>query len=272
MELKKRLSVKSTGKILSGDCDQINELYSEDFYTLVCCKTGEIVLTAQTPINLKSGECALLDKGTRAALNAENARAFIIEFDFKTAIKSVNFNRAEKIDDYRRALLSKAENACEDLFGDFSEFKERESRADANELSAQILKNLLELFLSDLFATKSDEQETFDDLFFGKTSAGALAAKTIYEYLTRHATENLSLDKISEDTFFSPSYVKRVFKKYTDKTVFEVLTEIKIKKAKQLLRDGKSVKETAELLSFCNSAYFAACFKKVTGITPSEFR
>ena len=272
MELKKRLSVKSTGKIYCGDCAEIDELFSEDFYTLVYCKAGEIRLTAQTPVILKSGECALLDKSTRAALITENARAFIMELDFKTAIKSVNFNRAEKADDYRRALLSKAENACEDLFGDLSEFKERESRADANELSAQILKNLLELFLSDLFATKSEEQETFDDLFFGKRLAGALAAKTIYEYLEQHATENLSLNEIADGTFFSPSYVKRVFKKYTDKTVFEVLTEIKIKKAKQLLRDGKSVKETAELLSFCNSAYFAACFKKVTGVTPSKFR
>lgn len=272
MELKKKISVKSTGRIFCGTCAETVDLYSENFYTLIYCKSGEMRPNAEKSHALKGGEFVLLDKGVKAEFCSDGTRAFIIEFDFKTAVKNINFNRAEKVGDYKRALLSESENVCEDLFGSLFDFTQKESRADANELSAQILKNSLELFLCDFIGVKSDEQKSFNDLFFGKKSAGALAAKTIYEYLEDHAAENLTLTKIAEDTFFSPSYIKKVFKKYADKTVFEALTEIRIKKAKQMLSDGKSVKETAESLSFCNSAYFAARFKKVTGVTPSEFR
>ncbi len=52
----------------------------------------------------------------------------------------------------------------------------------------------------------------------------------------------------------------------------EAFTELKIEEAKKLLSLGKSGNEIAGELSFCNKSYFTNVFKKVVGVTPSEYK
>ena len=54
--------------------------------------------------------------------------------------------------------------------------------------------------------------------------------------------------------------------------VMAYFTELKIKKAMELLSGGLSVKETAEELSYSSQFYLSSVFKKVTGITPSKYK
>ena len=47
---------------------------------------------------------------------------------------------------------------------------------------------------------------------------------------------------------------------------------MKIKEAKKLLRDGFSIATVSEKLNFDEATYFTKVFKKVTGLTPSEYK
>ena len=70
----------------------------------------------------------------------------------------------------------------------------------------------------------------------------------------------------------SVSTLQRTFKCAYGKPVSKYKNDIRMAKAKRLLLSGKySVEETAEILNFCDSAYFSHCFKKYTGLSPKQF-
>lgn len=46
----------------------------------------------------------------------------------------------------------------------------------------------------------------------------------------------------------------------------------KIRRAKQLLAEGKMVYQVSDLLGYENSTYFSKVFKKVEGMTPEQYR
>ena len=62
-----------------------------------------------------------------------------------------------------------------------------------------------------------------------------------------------------------------MFKEELGETFVEYLTRIRIDKAKQLLKEGNSVKETAKLVGFCDVAYFNKVFKKHVGVTAAKY-
>ena len=83
----------------------------------------------------------------------------------------------------------------------------------------------------------------------------------------------LTIDNICEQIAYSKAYLFRIFKAKTGKTIMAYFTELKIKQAKQLLRENElSVKEIAEKLGFSTPDYFTKTFKRVTGFTPLAYK
>ncbi|MCD6396459.1 MAG: response regulator [Spirochaetaceae bacterium] len=82
-----------------------------------------------------------------------------------------------------------------------------------------------------------------------------------------------SLQEICNDVFLSVSQFSLLFKEGTGKTFIEYLTMCRIKEAKSLLKtsDLKSY-EIAEKTGFTDPRYFSILFKKITAMTPMEFR
>ena len=70
----------------------------------------------------------------------------------------------------------------------------------------------------------------------------------------------------------SPTYLSRTFKETTGYSVIEFFNKIKIDKAKELIIEGnKKIKEVAQTLGFTDEFYFSRIFKRIEGISPSEF-
>ena len=109
--------------------------------------------------------------------------------------------------------------------------------------------------------------------------------------------ENLSVEKANKiwsafNTYCNENYMKKiqvadicnhlfisrrtffyVIKKYTDDSFTEFLAKIRVKKAKELLRNtDKTVAEIAEVVGFHDVYYFSHIFKKVTNSSPSSYR
>lgn len=100
-----------------------------------------------------------------------------------------------------------------------------------------------------------------------------LVAK-IEQYLHQHyAEKSLSVNRIAEHLYFENSYIRRVFKMQTGKTIIQRLEEIRIEKARELLAEGTyKNSEVAELTGYCDQYYFSKRFKLFCGCSPSEYQ
>ena len=66
--------------------------------------------------------------------------------------------------------------------------------------------------------------------------------------------------------------LKKTFSKYLNIGVINYYNNLKINSAMTMLKDGMTVRETAEALGFANQNYFSTVFKRITGRTPSNYR
>jgi two-component system, response regulator YesN len=94
------------------------------------------------------------------------------------------------------------------------------------------------------------------------------------DYIDDHYMEaNLSLNDISTLVNLSPSHFSVVFGQETGQTFKDYLTEVRIQKAKELLRATalRSI-DISYQVGYNDPHYFSYVFKKNTGFSPSEFR
>ena len=94
------------------------------------------------------------------------------------------------------------------------------------------------------------------------------------DYIGAHYQDpNISISAIAQDLGISEGHLSHTFKKETDYTLLNYLTRYRIHKAMELLRDCRvKVYEVAEQVGYRDVTYFSATFKKVTGVTPSEYQ
>jgi two-component system response regulator YesN len=93
-------------------------------------------------------------------------------------------------------------------------------------------------------------------------------------YIEQHYTDpDLSLNDVATQVNLSPSYFSTVFSRETEETFKEYLTNLRLEKAKDLLRmtSLKSFEISAQI-GFNDPHYFSTVFKKHTGLSPQKFR
>jgi len=84
---------------------------------------------------------------------------------------------------------------------------------------------------------------------------------------------DLSINSIAQAVDMSPVYVGRLYKQYTLSTIGDYIAEVRINHAKSLLVENKlPIAAIAEQIGFVNSSYFYKVFKKLTGVTPNEYK
>jgi two-component system, response regulator YesN len=88
-----------------------------------------------------------------------------------------------------------------------------------------------------------------------------------------YADANLSIKTLSDALFLTPNYLSLQFKKETGLTINQYITDYRMERAKELLRDRKrKLYDVALSVGFQDANYFAKSFKKSTGLTPSEYK
>lgn len=95
----------------------------------------------------------------------------------------------------------------------------------------------------------------------------------IGKYVVVHVDEHLSLEKVANGVFLNPSYVSHIFKKVTGMSFVDYMAEVKIDRAKVLMRDSNiKICEVANRVGYNNPEYFTRNFKKKTGYTSIEYK
>lgn len=82
----------------------------------------------------------------------------------------------------------------------------------------------------------------------------------------------LSLWEISQKIGFQQDHLNRILKQHAGTTLGGLRNQMLLKKARQLLHETQSVGSAATKLGFVDVNYFSRWFRKLTGMTPMEFR
>lgn len=84
---------------------------------------------------------------------------------------------------------------------------------------------------------------------------------------------NLEIEEMAEHLYMSRTVFYRKLKSITGLTPVEFIREIRLKRAVQLLdSDNYSVSQVAYMIGFNDPKYFSKCFKKMMGMTPTEYK
>lgn len=93
------------------------------------------------------------------------------------------------------------------------------------------------------------------------------------KYIQEHYQEALRLEDVSSVIGFNATYFSTLFKKETGQNFMDYLTELRISKAKELLCETDiSISDAAEMVGYRDLKYFSRLFKKITGISPSDYK
>lgn len=102
---------------------------------------------------------------------------------------------------------------------------------------------------------------------------GSNRIKNIMDYLNEHYNTDCSLDQLADMAGISRYHLIRVFKDITNKTPYEYLIDIRLNKAKELLRKGNMpITEICISCGFNNVSHFTSIFKRKTGVSPSHYK
>lgn len=92
-------------------------------------------------------------------------------------------------------------------------------------------------------------------------------------YIRERFREELSLEQAAEHVHLNPYYFSKVFKQYNGESFIDFITRIRIDEAKALIAAGQlSLKEICYDIGYKDPNYFSRVFKKVAGMSPSEYR
>ncbi|RNB78098.1 AraC family transcriptional regulator [Brevibacillus nitrificans] len=94
----------------------------------------------------------------------------------------------------------------------------------------------------------------------------------VIEYMRMNMENDISLKELALVANISLSYLVRLFKRHTGVTPHQYLIQLRMERAKQLIRCGHmSLKEIAAQIGLADQAHFTRQFKKATGVTPLQY-
>lgn len=113
----------------------------------------------------------------------------------------------------------------------------------------------------------------FDSAKRQLADSGSQLAEQIMDYLRQHHAQQLSITQTASRFGLDRRRLAALFERHVGMTPSNYLIECRILKAKELLRTCSCpIKQVAECVGYSDSLYFSKAFKKLTGISPSEFR
>lgn len=91
-------------------------------------------------------------------------------------------------------------------------------------------------------------------------------------FIDDHFANNIHLNNIADEAFFSKFHFIRLFKTIYSKTPHQYLTTVRIEKAKELLQAGMPISEVCFTVGFDSISSFTALFKRCTSLIPSAYQ
>ncbi len=110
---------------------------------------------------------------------------------------------------------------------------------------------------------EGDSSDTPPNIFVGK----------VRDYIEAHYVDDIALSDVAGLFGYSDVYFCKLFKQNFGKNFITFLNEFRMGKAKELLADQRiNIKDVSTLAGYRDANYFTRIFKRMVGMTPSEYR
>ena len=95
----------------------------------------------------------------------------------------------------------------------------------------------------------------------------------IEQYLEENFRKKIMMDEIADTLYVNRSYLSRYYKNKTGVNLFDEILNKRVEKAKEYLQNTEmKTYEISEAVGVEDAGYFSKMFKKITGVSPKEFR
>lgn len=95
----------------------------------------------------------------------------------------------------------------------------------------------------------------------------------VLSYIRKNIYKTIDIDSLAAISCLSKDHFIRLFKKEVNNTPLQYINQKKIEKAQLILiTDSMPVKNISYLLAYEDHSYFNRLFKKLTGVTPQQYR
>ena len=102
---------------------------------------------------------------------------------------------------------------------------------------------------------------------------GSRECALVRRYIDNHFKENLSLDQLAQLAHVNKYYLAHAFRREFNTSPINYLISRRVEESRFLLREtDHSLSLIAQMLGFSSPSYFSQCFRRVEGISPTEYR
>jgi YesN/AraC family two-component response regulator len=226
-----------------------------------CTKGSGIVMFAGEQIPVSGEQFFIIPKGDTfkfySVIN-ENSKLLVVHFDGKNSnLLGKEFSVVRNIIPSVNNRVANREMLFDEIFNNLSKGFHDENLVYVN------------FCFGHLLATFIYANKTSDDL---ADESNPIIRRSI-DFMNKNLGEKLSLNQISKEAGYSPTYFTTLFKKETNYSPLSYFSHLKIVKACEFLDYTRiKVKEISFTLGFTDPYYFTKDFKKKMGMSPRQYR
>ncbi|MBR1677519.1 MAG: helix-turn-helix transcriptional regulator [Clostridia bacterium] len=249
-----------------------------NFWELIYCDKNEVIVKIKGEENrLKKGEVLLISPDDVHSVECNkkvDANIFIISFECKSRTMSYFKGKKFIVPEELRSLLSSIMSEAKNTFiiPDFNPNLDKLILKESPNLGgAQIIKNNLEELLIKLIRIET-AKPTSSEIFISKIEDSDALEDEIVQILEKNLYGKISLDDLSTSLHYGKTTLCKTFKKKTGKSIIGYYLELKIEESKKMIRENMSFSEAANILCFDSLPHFTKTFKRITTMTPREYK
>ena len=249
---------------------------SHNFWEMVYVDSGQLEIKANNNIiKLKQGEVIFHKPNEFHTLKVDRddaANVFVITF--VCSAKSMSFfkNKTAVVPAKLRKYISTIIEEANETFNSMATTDVKlEIKENPPIGGQQMIRTHLEQFLIMLIRS---EQETRDlRIFPSKESMENHIVSEMMHLIDEKLYSRISVEEICKTLKYSRSYLSKIFKSASGYTILEYILTQKVREAKKLIRKGSyNFTQISDMLAFDNPHYFSRVFKRITNMTPSEYK
>ncbi|MCX5632082.1 MAG: AraC family transcriptional regulator [Phycisphaerae bacterium] len=179
--------------------------------------------------------------------------------------KYIVWNGPDAVRFEKLGFLSRRKIIIKDNIGVVSTAFEKLKKIITDEDKAAILerKNIITDMILELFRLSNPKN---------KKDEGLAEISAAVSWLAGNYAEEISISELAKRYNLSESYFRRYFRQHTGRSPREFIMSLRISRAKELLKQGLTVKEISLAVGYTDMFYFMRAFKKVAGTSCGRFR
>ena len=277
--LKKEFHISRIYTVHYFEYEKLYGFYGEahDFWELVYVDKGEILVTAgDRKFPLKQGEIVFHQPNEYHNLQANGIVApniIIVAFECRSRAMSFFRGRVTSLSDYEKHFLSVIIKEASEAFSsalDDTFLPKLEKRRGGMFGSEQLIGLSLEQLLIALRRSVTSAPWKSTSTITSRLAQDTVADVT--DFLADNLGRRLRFSEVAEFAGLSGSSLKSLFRMRTGQGVMTTFANMKIDRAKVLIREGNyNITQISSLLGFDSIHQFSRRFKQMTGMSPTEY-